>query len=430
MRGFRALVAGLLCALLAAEALASQAPRRTPVVSVVERIAPAVVNIAAEAIVREIDPFFGPFFGGRRRRTQSLGSGVIIDPSGIVVTNAHVIEGASRIVVTTLDGQELEAQVLGSDRDSDLAVLKVEGRNLPAAPLGSSSDLWIGETVVAIGNPFGLSHTVTVGVLSARGRSVPSEGGERVFTDFLQTDASINPGNSGGPLVNLAGQVIGINTAIVSGANGIGFAIPADRARRVVDDLLRFGELKPLWTGLRLRTLDPEMARRYDLSVTRGVLVERVYRGSPGERGGLREGDIVLSVQGQPVSSREDVTTALYSVPVGTPLSLEIRRGDQTLQLRLQPERPPQGLGLRILEQEIGVSVAESRGTLVVNRVIRGSPADRKGLRPGDLVLGANGQGVRRGEDLGQEVLRGFERGGLLLVIQRGRYAYHLGFPL
>jgi len=411
-------------------AVAAQPVRRTPVVEVAEKVSPAVVNISAESIVREVDPFFGGIFGGHRRRTQSLGSGLIIDPSGIVVTNAHVIEGASRIVVTTLDGQELEAKVLGSDRDSDLAVLKVEAKGLPARPLGKSSDLMIGETVVAIGNPFGLSHTVTAGVLSARGRTVPTESGERVFTDFLQTDASINPGNSGGPLCNLAGDVIGINSAIVSGASGIGFAIPADRAQRVVGDLLRYGSLRPVWSGLRLMTIDPAMARSYNLALARGVLVRKVYPGSPAATAGLKEGDIIIGIGGTPAATREDVTTALYSVPLGSPLALQVRRGDGTLRVDLRPERPPQGLGLSFLERAIGLKVAAGRDGLVIEQVLRGSPAEDKGLRRGDVVLGANGQELASPEDLGREVLRGIERGGLLLVVERGPYAYNLEFPL
>jgi serine protease Do len=409
---------------------AGQRERRTPVVTLVERISPAVVNISAESIVREADPFFGGFFGTRQRRAQSLGSGFIIDASGIVVTNAHVVQGASSITITTLNGRELKAQVLGSDRDADLAVLKVDGKDLPAVPLGSSADLMIGETVVAIGNPFGLSHSVTTGVISARGRTVPSEQGERMFTDFLQTDASINPGNSGGPLVNILGQVIGINTAIVSGANGIGFAIPADRARRVVNDLLRFGELHPLWTGLRLVTIDPELSRRYDLGVVRGAFVFKVYPGSPAAQAGLAEGDVITAIQGQPVASREDVTTALYSLPEGTPLQLAVRRGNRSSDSTLRPIRPPRDLGLRILAQGVGLEVVEQRGALVVQRVTRGSAADRTGLESGDIILGANGHELSRLDQLGEEVLRGYDRGGLPLVVQRGRFSYNLEFPL
>ena len=409
---------------------AADAVRRTPVVQVVERISPAVVNIAAESMVRDVDPFFGRFMGGRERKTQSLGSGLIVDAKGIVVTNAHVIEGASRIVVNTLDGRELEADVLGSDRDADLAVLKVAASGLPAVPLGQSADLLMGETVIAVGNPFGLGHTVTTGVLSARGRSVPGESGEATYTDFLQTDASINPGNSGGPLVNLTGQVIGVNTAIVRGAAGIGFAIPADRAQRVVDDLLRFGELQPLWTGLRMVTLDPEIARREGYGAARGALVESVHENSPADRAGLRAGDLVVGVGGKALAAREDLSTALYSVPAGTPVVLEVRRGAATLKLSLQAMRPPAGLGARVLERSVGLRLEARGGALVVTVVAAGSAAERKGLRPGDRVLSANGQRVGDVEALGREVLRGLDRGGVLLMVQRGRYAYHLGFPL
>ncbi|HVT15912.1 MAG TPA: trypsin-like peptidase domain-containing protein [Thermoanaerobaculia bacterium] len=423
-----ALACLLLAGPLAAQA-AAQASRRTPVVAVAEKVSPAVVNISAESMVRDADPFFGGFLSPKRR-AQALGSGLIVDSNGIVVTNAHVIEGASRIVVTLLDGRELEAEVVGSDRDADLAVLKVAARGLPAVPLGKSSDLLIGETVVAIGNPFGLSHTVTTGVLSAVGRTIPSESGERLYTDFLQTDASINPGNSGGPLVNIAGEVIGINSAIVSGANSIGFAIPAGRARRVVEDLLRFGELRPAWTGARLMTVDAELARRYDLPVKRGALVSKVYPGSPAAVAGLQEKDVIVGVAGRPAANREDVITALSSVPVESPLQLDVRRRAGPLKLTLRPIRPPQGLGLRILERSVGLEVGGGGGELAVLRVARGSVAAQKGLRAGDLVLGANGQRVSTTEELSREVLRGLERGGLLLAIERGRFVYNLDFPL
>jgi S1-C subfamily serine protease len=411
-----------------ANAAAARQARRTPLVQVVERVSPAVVNIAAESIVREADPFFGGLFP-RQRRGQSLGSGFIIDRSGIVITNAHVVEGASRITVGTLDGRELQAQMIGSDHDADLAVLKVQGTNLPAVPLGSSLDLMIGEPVVAIGNPFGLANSVTSGVLSARGRTVPAQNGDRLFTDFLQTDAAINPGNSGGPLVNLAGEVIGINTAIISGS-GIGFAIPADRARRVVDDLVRFGEIRPLWTGLRLLTVDPELASRYDLAVVHGAMVFKTYPGSPAGRAGFAEGDVITAVQGQPVASREDVSTVLYSLPPGAPLRFQVRRGGRTLDVALTPVQPPRDLGLRILDQEVGLAVARRGGGLVVDRVERGSPAERIGLEPGDGVLAVNNREVGSLDELGEEVLRGFDRGGLPLVVQRGPYAYNLEFPL
>jgi len=415
----------------ATPSLAAQTdPRRTAVVEVVESVSPAVVNIAAEAIVRAPDPFFGSLLP-RRRRAQSLGSGLIIESNGIVVTNAHVIEGASRIVVNTRDGHELEAEVLGLDRDTDLAVLKVQPEgDLPSVPLGSSTDLLIGEPVVALGNPFGLSNTVTSGVLSARGRTVPSESGERLFSDFLQTDASINPGNSGGPLVNLAGEVIGINTAIISDADGIGFAIPADRARRVVGDLLRFGELQPLWTGLRLSTVVPETARRGDLPVDRGALVQRVFPDSPAQEAGVEEGDILIKVRGEPVTSREDLSSVLYSVPVDTPVEITVQRGDRELTRRLRAVRPPAGLGLGFLETLLGLDVELRERAILITGVAPRSPAAGKGLVRGDWIIAVNRERYPDLEELSREVLRGLDRGNLLLVVQRGRYAYNLNFSL
>jgi S1-C subfamily serine protease len=411
--------------------LAQSSARRSPIVAVVDRVSPAVVNVSAEATVREVDPFFGGVFGGRSRRTQALGSGLLIDAKGIVITNAHVIEGASRVVVTTLDGQELEADVVGSDRDADLAVLKVKGQSLTAVPLGSTAGAMIGETVVAIGNPFGLSHTVTSGVLSARGRAVPAESGERVFTDFLQTDASINPGNSGGPLVNLDGEVIGINTAVIQGASGIGFAIPADRARRVIDDLLRFGELQPLWTGLRLRTLDADTARDQGLAETRGALVERIYADSPASAAGLRAGDLIVAAGGGPVASREDFLTALYSLPAGGSLELRVRRSSAAARdLSLQPARPPQGLGMELLQEALGARIQSDRQGLVLGQVEPGGEAARRGLRAGDALLGANGRELHTLDELGRETLRAVERGGILLAVGRGRYVYNLSFGL
>jgi len=419
-----------LAALALAGVAAAQVPavRRTPVVEVVERVTPAVVNISAESIVREVDPFFGGLFGGPRR-TQALGSGLIIDPQGVVLTNAHVIEGASKIVVTTRDGRELEADVLGADSDADLAVLKVQAKNLPAIPLGRSADLLMGETVVAIGNPFGLSHTVTTGVLSARGRAVPSENGEARYTDFLQTDATINPGNSGGPLVNLAGQVIGINTAIIQGT-GIGFAIPADRAQRVVDDLLRFGALQPLWTGLRLESLDPELARREGLPVTRGVLVVKVFPDSPAARAGVAVGDVLVAADGKPLAAREELTTAFSSLAPGTAIKVDVRRGARSFALALVAERPPRGRGLEVLDGALGLKVTRDGRGLIVDDVARGSLAERAGLEPGDRVLAANGQRLSDAEQLGLEVLRALDRGSLFLVVGRGRFAYNLNLPL
>lgn len=413
-----------------ATADAQASVRRTPVVEAVERVAPAVVNISAESIVREVDPFFGSLFGSRRRRSQSLGSGLVIDRAGVVVTNAHVVEGASRILVTTRDGREYTADVLGIDRDSDLAVLQIDARSLAAVPLSGDEDLLIGETVIAVGNPFGLTHTVTTGVLSARGRSVQSESGASFYTDFLQTDASINPGNSGGPLVNLEGEVIGINTAIVAGADGIGFAIPAIRAQRIVDELLRYGELQPVWIGWRLRTLDPELARRAGISASEGVLIEKVFERSPAAAAGLGPGDVITEVGGQPVSTREQVYTRYYSRPPATPLPVVVERGEETHRVQVAAARPEEGLGLRLFERELGLRLEPTRRGLVVSSADPAGAAAARGIRRGDLVLSVNAQAVNSLDVLDSEMLRALERGGLTLEVGRGRYAYILTFRL
>src|SRR5256885_3358123 len=231
-------------------------------------------------------------FGSRDRTytSQALGSGFVWSSDGIIVTNNHVVEGASRITVNFQDGTHLAAKLIGVDPDSDLAVLRVDAKKLTPAPIGTSSDLMIGETVVAVGNPFGLSGSVTTGVVSALGRSVPSKEEGRTFTDFIQTDASINPGNSGGPLLNIEGKVIGINVAIYAQAQGIGFAIPVDRAKKVIQDLLRYGQVHSAWIGAVTATLTPEEAKPIGTKASHGALVARVFAGSPAQAAGLRAG--------------------------------------------------------------------------------------------------------------------------------------------
>ena len=224
------------------------------------------------------------------------------------------------------DGSQGAARLIGVDPDSDLAVLRVDSKNLTAAPIGTSSDLLIGESVVAVGNPFGLSGTVTTGVVSALGRSVPSKEAGRTFTDFIQTDASINPGNSGGPLLNIEGKVIGINTAIYAQAQGIGFAIPVDRAKKVIQDLLRYGQVHSAWIGAVTATLTPEEAKRLGIRATRGALVARVFSNSPAQAAGLKIGDVIISVDGRPVDSRESFSTLTATAASGQPLSLVISR--------------------------------------------------------------------------------------------------------
>ena len=431
----------LVCAALAllfvpVPALASPAEgapasdRRTPVVAAVEKAAPAVVNISAERLVQRrasaLDDFFWP--GPREgARTESLGSGVVIDASGVVVTNDHVVSGASRIFVTTPDGRELEADVLGSDTENDLAVLKVDGKGLRPIRLGNASDLMIGETVVAIGNPFGLSNSVTSGILSAIHRPVRGEGG-RTYSDFLQTDAAINPGNSGGALVNVHGELIGINTAIVGGANTIGFAIPVDRVKRIADDLLRFGEVKPVWTGLRGTTLSAD--RRRASSRNLGFSVTSVYPGSPAARAGILAGDLIVSAAGTPVDSRESFDTLLVSTGPERLLKVELKRGKKDLAVELRTSRAPENLGVDVLRHDVGLSVTRGQKVLVVSMVARGSAAEKKGIQRGDAVVAANGMKVDSLADLNRAVERGLSRSSVALVVVRGGYAYTLSFAL
>lgn len=426
----RPVLFGVLCAALPLAAAGGREERRTPVVAAVEKIGPSVVNISAERVVQRrrnpLDLFFGYDMGPRTSRSESLGSGVVIAP-GVVVTNDHVISGASRIWVTTSDGRELEAKLEGADADNDLAVLSVDAKGLSPAALGTTSDLMIGETVIAIGNPFGLSNTVTTGIVSAVRRTVQGESG-RNYSDFLQTDAAINPGNSGGALVNIVGELIGINTAIVGGANTIGFAIPIDRVRRVADDLLNYREVKTVWIGIRGATLAPGNGRPSARGL--GLRVRSVWPGSPAAKAGLAPGDVVVSLDGRPVENREDFDTALASLGPGRPVAVRYRREGQEQSARVTTERTPEDLGLDVLRREIGLVFKETRGGLMVASVTARSPAAAKGLERGDAVLAVNNVKVRTLDDLSKAVENGYARSSLVLSVLRERYVYNLTFGL
>ncbi|MCU1227210.1 MAG: Peptidase, (Protease Do) subfamily [Acidobacteria bacterium] len=412
------------------------ASRRTPVVIVAHDTLPAVVNIQTEATMtrREVDPFFDPFgfFGGRNRAytTQSLGSGFVWSADGIIVTNNHVVEGASRITVNFNDGKQLSAKLIGVDPDSDVAVLRVDAKGLPTAPIGTSADLMIGETVVAVGNPFGLSGTVTTGVVSALGRSVPSKEQGRTFTDFIQTDASINPGNSGGPLLNIEGKVIGINTAIYANAQGIGFAIPVDRARKIVQDIVRYGSVHSAWIGAVTATLTPEEAKRLNIRATRGALVARVFSGSPAESAGLRSGDVITAVSGKPIDSRESFSTYTATIPSGQPVTLTIIRGGSPTDISVRPIDPPQNLGLRILDEIAGLRVVDRSRSVYIDEVTRGSRSDSVGLAAGDVIVAINGTEVTSVKALNDALIQSAERSSIVLSIARDRYIYNLTFPM
>jgi serine protease Do len=403
-------------------------PRRSDIVEVVEKVSPAVVNIAAEQTVRRrqsIEDFFFSF-DSRPRTAKSLGSGVIIDPKGIILTNDHVISGASKIIATTKSGRELECEIIGSDADNDMAVLRVRklGEPLPTIRLGTSSDLLIGETVVAIGNPFGLSNTVTAGVLSALGRSVPGEN-QRVYSDFIQIDAPINPGNSGGPVVNIQGDMIGVATAIIGGAQGIGFAIPVDRAKRIVADLLKFGHVQPVWIGLHGRTI----TSRQDDERPRGFRVRSVEPGSPADRAGIRPGDQIVSIDAAPVESDESFQTVLSTRGPGKPLKLVLRNVGGERTVTVAGQTPPADYGIRVIK-DLGMSLRSARGGLRISIVDGRGAAAEKGLKTGDLLLGINGERVQDAEDVNKILARDHTRTTLLMTVARGPWEYTLTFPL
>jgi serine protease Do len=412
------------------------AQRRTPIVVVAHNVLPSVVNIQTEATIRRraADPFMDPFgfFGGRERAytSQSLGSGFVWSSDGIVVTNNHVVEGASRIIVNTQDGRQLPATLLGVDPDSDLAVLRINDKNLTPAPIGTSGDLMIGESVVAVGNPFGLSGTVTTGVVSALGRSVPSQDQTRTFTDFIQTDASINPGNSGGPLLNIEGKVIGINVAIYAQAQGIGFAIPVDRAKKVIADLLKYGEVHAGWIGAVTATLTPEEAKRLDQKTQRGAVIVRVFADSPAQAAGLRTGEVIIAVAGRPIDSREAFSTAVATLAPGQSIELTVERGGSSRNVQIRASEPPGALGLRILEEVAGLRVADQSRSVVIDDVLRDSRAADIGLAPGDVIVAVNGTEVGSTRDLNTQLIHGADRSSIVLSVQRGRYVYNLTFPM
>jgi len=444
----RRLAAGFaLPCLLLLEAGAARATdpflRHTPTVDAVQKVGPAVVNITTERVVEQspFQPFFGlpeadRFFSdlferGAPRTVQSLGSGVLIDAARHVLTNEHVINRATRIRVQLADARQFEATLVGADPNNDLAVLAVETREpLPWVAPGTSADLLVGEPVIAIGNPFGLSNTVTTGVLSAKDRSLRTE--NRVFHGFLQTDASINPGNSGGPLLNAEGSLVGINTAIYGGAQGIGFAVPIDVAKRIVDDLIEHGEVAPVWLGLDVQDLDTKLQEMLDVPErTAGALVSAVRRGAPAESAGVRRGDVVTRVEKRPVHGAREFYELLEHVTVGDEVDLDLLRDGAERSVKIKAAAVPENAVAELAEQLLGLQlVARGPGAFGVASVRRGSGAAQIGIQPGDLVLGINGKPLSNASALRSAVLDLRGRQQALLVVQRGPGRYHVTIPL
>lgn len=414
-------------------------------VRAVERVSPAVVNISAEQVTeRRLNPFGGllrdPFFERffedfdrpeyrRRFKSVNLGSGFIVDAEGRVLTNAHVVENASQIRVILADKRTFPAELIASDPGSDLAVLGVkDGSGLPHVTMGSSDDLMVGETVIAIGNPFGLSHTVTTGVISATRRSFKSNGHE--FRDFIQTDASINPGNSGGPLINIHGDVIGVNTAIIQAAEGIGFAIPVKKAGRILGDLLQYGRVRAVWIGADVQTIAGDVGAALGMRGRPGVVVTHVARGSPAERAGLLRGDVITRLAGRPVEDEESFRAAVEDAPRGKPQDLEGMRAGKPLALKVSPAVPPADYADRILERSVGLRLEAERKGVVVAAVREGSAAEGAGLRKGDLIVALGETRVGSLAEARQAILAARGTGRIRVSARRGNTRATFVFPV
>jgi Do/DeqQ family serine protease len=392
---------------------------------IVRRTAPAVVNVYSRRVVRQqLDPFWSLFSGGgmsRERVEQSLGSGSIVRPDGVVLTNHHNIAGAQEIRVVTADRREWPATVLLDDARADLAVLKIDtkGERLPTIAIDADARPQVGDLVLAIGNPFGVGQTVTNGIISALARS---DVGTNDYAFFIQTDAAINPGNSGGPLVDMNGDLIGVNTAIVSSSGasaGVGFAIPAAMAKQVLDAALSGGKTvaRP-WLGAKTQALTDEMARSFGLNTPQGVVVNDVWPGGAAARAGIAPGDVILSVNGEPIDDGAGLTYRVATHRVGDALTLLVRRGPQSRTIRVVLEGPP-GLpspdqrtiagrnplaGATVINvspataQQYGVDPFVSRGVLVTQ--IEGGAAQSIGVQPGDFIREVNGQKIASTADL------------------------------
>jgi len=431
-----ALVASLAPATQAALPLVAQRDGMPTLAPMLAQVTPAVVNIAVIQRKPEAqnpllrDPFFRRFFGlpDQDRPQMSAGSGVIMDAAqGYVLTNHHVIKDASEVVVTLTDNRRLEARVVGSDAGTDIALLKIEAERLAAAQPADSDALQVGDFVVAIGNPFGIGQTVTSGIVSALGRAGLSNEG---YEEFIQTDAPINPGNSGGALVNLKGELVGINTAIIgpSGGNvGIGFAVPVNMARAVMQQLIRFGEVRRGRLGISMQDLAPERARA--LKIAAGAVIAEVQPDSPAAQAGLRVGDVVIAVNGRAVRTASGLRARLGVLPVGDSVELTVRRdgATQTMRARIgEIEARHARQGRRIPELE-GATLAAvqgdsrdgSRSGVLVVAVEAGTAAFQNGLRPGDLIVGVNRRRVDSVEALAERLRN---RGLIALNVVRGDF--------
>ena len=432
----------------------NEGPSRTSYAPVVKNVLPSVVNISSSKVVKvdhqtsqQMEPFFRQFFGDgegpfeapRDRREKSLGSGVIVSPEGYVLTNNHVVDGATEVKVTLSDKREYVAKIVGTDPKTDVAVLKIDAQNLKPVILGDSSKVEVGDTALAIGNPFGVGQTVTRGIISATGRG---NLGIEDYEDFLQTDAPINPGNSGGALINDRGELVGINTAILThsqGSEGIGFAVPVNLARQVMDQILKNGKVERAFMGILPQDMTPEMAKAFGQKDARGVVVGDVTANSPAAESGVRRGDILLEVDGKPVATANELRMTISMMQPGTDVRLKVLRDGSEHQISVKLGEMPtetamvkpdgsdstkalDGVEVSNLSPEMADKLglpAASKG-VVVTDVDPSSKVADSGLRKGDVIQEVNHESVKNVSEF-QSALKKGGSDPLLLVNREGR---------
>jgi len=435
-------------------AVAAPAHSETPMVpanfsDLAEKVRPGVVNIQVVKKVENVrfafpnapmNPFgedgpFGRFFEGfppADQKQEGVGSGFVISQEGFILTNNHVIDGAEQIKVKFANGKEYDAKVVGRDSKTDLALVKISGVNdLHPLPLGNSEDLKVGSWVVAVGSPFGLEQTVTQGIVSGKGRVI----GSGPYDDFIQTDASINPGNSGGPLINMKGEVIGINTAINPNGQGIGFAIPIDMAKSIIPQLEQKGTVTRGWLGVSIQQMTPALEKSFGLKDKSGILVAEVSQGSPAEKAGIERGDVITQFDGKDVAEPRDLSRIVASTPVGKSVNVKIMRDGNMLErtvkvgeMEKKPEtaQAPSKKSLGITVQELTPEIARGLGLkretgVVVTEVEPGSSAADAGIQTGDVIQQVNRKPVKDLEDFHQKIEQAKGQDSVLLLIQRGQ---------
>lgn len=428
---------------------------------IVRAVSPAVVNISSTKVIKKqptpFDEFFDflyPFPDGRGKRwkEQSLGSGVIVSPDGYIVTNNHVVEQADEIKVILIDKKSFKAKIVGSDPKTDIAIIKIDAKGLPVLPWGDSERLQVGEFVLAIGNPFGLSHTVTMGIISAVGRA---DVGITDYENFIQTDAAINPGNSGGPLVNIKGELIGINTAIFSktgGYQGIGFTVPTNMVRIVMDQLIKQGKVTRGWLGITIQELTPEIAQKFGLKQSEGALVSDVAKGSPAHRAGIVRGDIILEFNGKKVRDVATLRNMVAQSKVGSQVEIKVLRRDREITLKANIMELPTEMGdvvpsssnsmdmsdsalSGITVMDINAAVAKQLGIdrdekgVVIVKIEHGSSAEDAGLRKGDVVQEIDRQRINGLNDFNKATSKIRTEDTVLLFVNRSGRKFYVALP-